>query len=60
MKSYKLQLLINELSLAIATLFLIISCISELPYTPWLIVVSLIMIGYSSTKTLKLKNLTKI
>lgn len=56
----KLQLLINELSLAIATIFLIISCVSNLSYTPLLIVISLIMIGYSSTKTFKLKKITKI
>jgi hypothetical protein len=48
----KWQLLLNEISLMVATLFLIVACFTK---AFWLISIGLIMIVYSANKVKKLK-----
>lgn len=52
----KNQLLINEISLVIATIFLIVSAFTKNIY---LILLGIIMIGYSSSRIKKLKERNK-
>lgn len=52
----KKQLLINEISLMIATIFFIVSVFTKNIYV---MIIGFIMIGFSSTKVKKVKSLVK-